>query len=94
MQTIWKYPLRFEQSDHLFLEIPIGAEPLSVQMQNGLPVLWALVDEQDKRVSYHIQVVGTGQPADVQERQYIGTFQQTMPGGLFVGHVFIGVEFD
>ena len=45
MQTIWKYPVTI--ADEFNLEIPEGAQLLSVAMQPGIgPVCWALVDDE------------------------------------------------
>lgn len=85
MKTIYKYPL--EVLDEEYYDMPRGTEFLSVQVQNGVPCLWALVDTQ--RAVAHAKVVihGTGHPADdVDGMEFVGTFQ--LNGGLFVGHVW------
>ena len=76
-QTIWKYPLEFE--DVQTIQMPIGAEILTVQIQDGKPCLWAEVDADDK-VSAEprfIQIFGTGQynMGMSWDRKYIATFQ-------------------
>ncbi len=58
MKTIYKYTL---DSQDCTLQLPKGAEILTVQLQNQIPNLWALVNpntsESEER---HISIVGTG----------------------------------
>lgn len=84
MKTIYKYPLRV--IDEQIIYIPWGAKILSVQVQNGDPCLWALVDSMRTKQEYTIQIVGTGQYIDdpLEELQFLETFQIDS----FVGHVF------
>jgi len=83
MNTIWKFPLTI--TDQNEIEMPKGAELLTVQMQHGEPQLWASVDPQAPKVSRRIMVHGTGHPVDL-FNVYLATFQ-TM-GGYLVFHVF------
>jgi len=57
MKTIWKYQLPHFVN---LKSIPIGSEILTAQVQNGVIVLWALVDtnEIDSQRLFH--VIGTG----------------------------------
>jgi hypothetical protein len=85
-KTIWKYELKIDDLQNVIM--PIGAEILSVQMQNKTPCLWALVnpDEKDTDTRY-IETFGTGHPVayDMEStREFIGTYQTR---GL-VFHVF------
>lgn len=85
MQQIWKFPLQI--SDAQRIEMPIGAEILTVQLQGDVPVLWALVDVKALKEYRIIEVLGTGNPIHNgmgTNRKYISTFQR----GGFVGHVF------
>lgn len=83
--SIWKFALPM-QGD---LTMPKGARILSVQMQNGQPHLWALVDPKAPLVMRNIRVYGTGW--DVEETgTFIGTFMTE--GGQYVFHVFDGPE--
>lgn len=87
-KTIWKYPLEVETPQEL--QMPENAEILSVQVQAGIPCLWALVNADNfPRLSVNrtIEIYGTGHviPA-AGERVYIDTFQ--MHGGSLVLHVF------
>jgi hypothetical protein len=85
-KTIWKYELKIDDLQNVIM--PVGAEILSVQMQNETPCLWALVnpDEKDTDARY-IETFGTGHPVAYDmggTREFIGTYQTR---GL-VFHVF------
>lgn len=83
MRTIWKYPLCRRSIE---LEMPTGAELLTVQMLDGDPVLWALVDPEnptEKRM-FRAFEIGEGMPND--PGKYIGTFQSAL--SILVWHVF------
>lgn len=84
MITIWKYPL--EVTDVQEIIVPGEYEFLTVQMQNGSPMLWARVDtEVDSKSRVRIEICGTGNPASSKElTKYIATFQM----GPLVFHVF------
>lgn len=85
--AIWKYPITILEEQTV--EMPIGARILSVQMQGGGLVLWALVDPEANREKRRIAVHGTGHPVDIAEtRHFIGTVQTN--GGALVWHVFDG----
>ena len=88
MKTIWKYPI---QEEAIF-EMPKGAEILSVQVQDGLPTLWALVDPDAPKERRGFLVVGTGWKLShewfSQARIFIGTVQL----GGFVWHIFEGSD--
>ena len=83
MRTIWKFPLEVEDVQHVFM--PAGAEILTVQVQSGLCVMWAICDPGAHQVRRLIRIAGTGHPAP--EGKYIGTCQDGL--GL-VWHVFDG----
>jgi hypothetical protein len=87
MKTIWKYELQV--TDWQTINIPRNAEILTIQNQNGIPQLWAIVDTDEKAIELKgIEIYGTGNPmrSDGLIRKYIGTFQ--MLGGKFIGHCF------
>ena len=42
MRTIWKFPLAVMRNQ--YVQMPPGAEFLAVQMQDGYPMLWAIVE--------------------------------------------------
>ena len=60
MKTIWKFPLQI--TDYQIVIAPVGAQLLSVQAQNGVPCIWALVDPSHTNRPYNIYCFGTGHP--------------------------------
>lgn len=86
--TIWKFPLVIDGEQ--VVEMPIGAEILTVQMQHGFPFMWALVDPEAGRESRTIRIIGTGHhfgpPVESLALRYISTIQTD--SGLLVWHVF------
>ncbi len=85
MKTIWKYEL--ETTDDQWIDMPIGAEPLTVQVQHEVPCLWALVNPQAPLAKVHVRIFGTGHSFVGSVSKYVGTYQ--LHNGSFVGHVFI-----
>jgi len=87
-QTIYKFPLKKMDGQNIIM--PRGAEILTVQTQNEIPCLWALVNPEEKETDARfIEMVGTGHPIAndmATERKYIGTFQ--LYGGTLVFHCF------
>lgn len=82
--SIWKFTLVIE--DEQVISVPIRSKPLTVQMQNGVPVLWVLVyPEIEHMKDLKIITHGTGHTFPDEDITYIGTYQN----GGFVGHVFI-----
>ena len=84
MKTIYKYPLQVTDTQEI--EMPAGGMALSVQMQNGVPCLWAVVDTDAPKIKRIIHVYGTGHPMESHVHRYISTFQ--MQGGALVFHAF------
>ncbi len=82
-KTIWKYTLERDCK----LDIPKGAQVLSVGEQSNRLRLWALVDTEAQNVERHFKVYGTGDefPSD-EEMKYIGT--ALLSYGTLVVHVF------
>ena len=84
MKTIWKFPLKM--TDRQTVEIPLPAEPLTVQLQ-GSPhetaCLWAEVDPEGEKVCIDIAMIGTGHPLPDGMR-YISTIQY----GALVFHFY------
>jgi hypothetical protein len=83
MITIHKYPLLMTDVQEVLSHD--GAEPLAVQMQKGVPTLWARVDTGRPPTSMRVDIVGTGQDAEG-VGDYVGTFH--LEGGNLVFHVF------
>lgn len=93
MKTIYKYPIQVITENLVIM--PKGADILTVQVQKGIPFIWALVDkEQENQETKIIEVFGTGH--DIHElmhrqtRKYIDTFQ--LHQGELIFHVFEVLE--
>lgn len=88
MRRIFKYPVLIE--DRFEIMMPEGAKPLSVQVQHGRPVLWAISDDIAKPVAYKFMIIETGgsidERLDLARWSYVGTFQSN--GDLLVWHLF------
>ena len=87
MKTVYKYPIAIE--DFITLELPKRAVVLCVQMQQGQPNIWALVDPEQPTETRTFLMVGTGHP--IMEESYfrmvyVGTFQ--LHEGELVFHLF------
>ena len=84
MATIYKYTL---EPGRTKLQMPQGAQVLTVQMQNGTPCLWAKVDPTRSTELRIFDVYGTGHTMPDDPRlMYVATFQ--MDGGALVWHAF------
>lgn len=86
MRSIFKFPI--ETADAQEVAMPKGASILCVQVQRGVPCLWALVDTAQPIVPRKVFVVGTGHLIPADAELYVGTYQ--LNDGAFVGHVFEG----
>lgn len=87
MKTIYKYPVEIQ--DRSIIDMPVGAEILSVRTQDGKPMIWAMVDTDAKVEPRYIEVFGTGHPIHVDmgiDRKFIGTFLINNDGLVF--HLF------
>jgi hypothetical protein len=85
MKTIWKFPPAVVSP--IRIDMPKGAEVLTVQRQNELACLWAIVDPNADKEARYFEVHGTGNDLYDNmgvERKYVGTFQAPP----FVWHVF------
>ena len=85
MQTIWKFELAI--TDTQTIKMPVGALMLrTVQIQNDIPVMWAVCNSAYKMEDCTIITLGTGNPIseDLENFEYVGTYQYSS----FVGHVF------
>ena len=89
MKTIWKFNVG--GLGQTTIEMPKGAEILSVQAQRGEVVMWAAVDYRAATEARAFLVVGTGSVEGVDEHtcRFIGTVQ--LHNGDLVLHVF---EYD
>lgn len=71
--VIYKYALN---EPHNRVTLPVDAELLTVQLQNGMPHLWALVDTREEcptKVRFVI-IIATGQVMPDRRMKYISTF--------------------
>jgi hypothetical protein len=86
MKRIYKYPLAL--TDTQFVELPLGAEILTAQMQGDQLCLWAMVNTLPEAIKKNrrIEIIGTGNPVPTGDLKYISTFQ--MMGGGLIFHAF------
>lgn len=87
MITIHKYDV--PEEDYFELELPVGAQILTVQDQFGKPYIWILKDTEQILEMRYFKLIGTGHNFKSSLRkikQYIGTFQ--LVGGALVLHLF------
>jgi hypothetical protein len=87
IKTIYKYELQI--TDEQGINMPIGAEILTAQMQGENLQLWALVDPDRDIKKRFFEVIGTGHDVTCfsnTERKYISTVQ--LSGGKLIFHVF------
>lgn len=85
MLKVYKYAIPIV--DEFYLELPCGAQILSVQVQRNQPCIWALVNPQEHKKSRRLfRFAGTGHPISSANLLFIGTFQ--MDNGAFVFHLF------
>jgi len=83
MSVIWKYSVPF--GDEITIPLPGASEPLAVQMQDGVPMLWVKVATGIEPRPHIFRWVATGQT--VTGGSYVGTLQDE---GL-VFHLFFTV---
>lgn len=83
IKIIYKYPLL--HADLQAIEMPRGAQVLTVQEQFGELRLWALVDPTEPTVERAIRMAGTGHPIDA---GHVGRYISTVQQGSFVWHFF------
>lgn len=97
MKRIYKYPL--EMTDAQTIELPVGAQILSVQTQDQgrmfkdvRACIWAVVDPLAARQKRMVSMVGTGVPFGdgLALFDFLGTVQ--FEEGRLVLHVFISKE--
>lgn len=84
-QRVYKYPLP-PLGYWITMVMPVGAEPLCVQVQHGQPCMWARVDVGAPPTTHHFRIAGTGHDLGSNTGRHIGSFQ--LQGGALVFHVF------
>ena len=87
MQTIYKYP--FKIASEVIIEMPKGAQILSIQIQNDIPTMWALIDTEKEMENVLFHIFGTGHTIprlfNYGPLDHLATFQQ----GIYVWHMFL-----
>jgi hypothetical protein len=85
MRSIFKYEVPL--ADYFSLEMPAGADILTIQVQNERPCLWAIVDKDAPMKTRRFATYGTGWELPPEEflGKYAGTVQRNF--GL-VWHIF------
>ena len=81
---IWKVTLQC--ADLQSFDLPKGAKPLTVQVQDGRQRMWLLVDEEAETEQRTFATYGTGHRMPVEPGTYIGSYQ--LAQGLLMFHVF------
>ena len=86
MKKIFKYQI--DTTDEQSIEMPDSAEILTVQTQNNIPFIWAIINTESPKAKFTLRIFGTGHliPNDFNGK-YIGTYQLDF-GGILVFHVF------
>ena len=82
MKTIYKYDMPI--LDMWTVLMPVGAEVLSVGVQEGRLRLWAMVETTAPVMERVFYVCGTGNPVNIGSARFIGTVQMD----FFVWHIF------
>lgn len=88
MRKIYKYELLTENVQ--FIETYSNFEPLTIEVQNEKPVLYAIIDDETEKRSVKILTYGTGFVIGsyVTDNDFIGTYM--LCDNSLVFHVFIG----
>ena len=84
MSVVYKY--QFNIDGRVVIDMPEHAKVLSVQMQRGVPTLWAMFQPDSPQRYRHraFEIVGTGHDFSNSGLVYVATFQD----GPLVWHMF------
>lgn len=91
--NIYKFQLNYDEGITVLHTHRI-IRPLSVQMQNMVPCLWAEVDEDSEQIEYIVLALGTGHglnhtmeyvAINYEDAIYCGTVQE----GPYVYHIYL-----
>lgn len=75
MKRIFKYSVPISKDGKWFIELPLDAIVVSVQVQNGVPVMWVLFNRVEIFTKVHnFEWYATGEDIP-QEKVYVGTVQ-------------------
>lgn len=86
LHTIYKYQLQI--TDRQTITIPASALILSVQFQNGVLCLWALVNPIADQTTKNIAIIGTGNPIENLHPRNLYHLATAQDEDGFVWHVF------
>ena len=102
MKTIYKYPLGKDIHHNSVIEIEMhkGSKILDIQMQNGEPMLWAMVNPKHSLRKRVFHVFGTGfdmEDYDKKHYEYVKTIQKvhitgSIANNWLVWHIFEVIE--
>lgn len=84
LKTIWKFPLAVADVQHVSL--PSGAKVVHMDVQNGMPCMWVLLDPNMPTKQWEVLCFGTGHEVLASADRHIGTVLV----GQFVWHYFRG----
>lgn len=84
LQRVYKYLLPVD--DWVNVTMPAGAEPLFVEVQHGIPCLWARVTIGNPPEVHHFRIARTGHDLGSNVGRHVGSFM--LDGGDLVFHVF------
>ena len=87
MDTIWKFKLKLLTSQ--LVEMPFGSLLLYIDVQDGVPCLWARVDPEQAMVRRRLITHGTGHPVPESSGDHVGSYM--LNDGTLVLHVFESV---
>lgn len=86
---IYKFPLSVDFDKAEDIKMPAGATVLALQVQRGVPCIWATVEQDAPKIRRRFRTYGTGHPMEDADRfpYYVGTYQLPELPSL-VCHVF------
>ncbi|WP_185246652.1 hypothetical protein [Chryseobacterium bernardetii] len=84
MKIIYKYQLK--TTDQQTITMPVGSTIISLQIQNGIPCIWAEVDTLQNVGDRTFVTFGTGHPLPENPLVYVGTYQ--LEEGNLIFHVY------
>ena len=86
MEYIYRYRLAI--TDRQIVKMPKDAKILSLQVKDGSPCIWAMVNPKNSTEEVLFRVYATGEKiTDTEKLQFIGTFQLELYGHVY--HVFL-----
>lgn len=80
-KQVWKFPILRDRQ----IEMPEGADIITLMVQDGTACIWAIVDTEAPKVKRTFLVVGTGH--DIPEN-CLGWYWGSWQSGPFVWHLF------